>query len=223
MSSQTNQNTGVASEYSQSSQSHTDGIFFKGFPLKWNEPKSSIPRCIFKICCLIFTWHGDLHWLYKILKEGNNWEELHRQYLTQLNQVSTAVSRWLDHSFKLIALTYSCAARTRACYRGSFYLLKSTTCERCRLHIWCILCLFGGIACLFVVWAIAPAKGICLWNAFSKTSYCRCMHCPLSGWQIRVNLTAGHNWEALENILAPIWFGSADHYLYHVSGAFAHG
>jgi hypothetical protein len=90
MSSPTDQNTGVTSEYSQSSQSHTNGIFFKGFPLKWNEPESSISWCVFKLCCLIFTWHGDLHWLHDLLKEGNNWEELHRQYLTQLNQVSTA-------------------------------------------------------------------------------------------------------------------------------------
>ncbi|KAG2088759.1 uncharacterized protein F5147DRAFT_418091 [Suillus discolor] len=41
------------------------------------------------ICCFVFTWRSDLHWLYDLLREGNTWEELHRQYLTQLNQVST--------------------------------------------------------------------------------------------------------------------------------------
>jgi hypothetical protein len=48
---------------------------------------------MFKLCCFIFTWRGDLHWLYDLLTEGNTWEELHRQYLAQLNQVSIVVSR----------------------------------------------------------------------------------------------------------------------------------
>ncbi|KAG1863180.1 hypothetical protein DFJ58DRAFT_725080 [Suillus subalutaceus] len=85
------QNIRVVSGYSQSSRLHsaTDESFFDKFPRKWNAPESFIPRYIFKMCCLIFTWRSDLHWLYDFLKEGNNWEELHRQYLTQLNQVST--------------------------------------------------------------------------------------------------------------------------------------
>ncbi|KAG1837579.1 hypothetical protein DFJ58DRAFT_749448 [Suillus subalutaceus] len=37
----------------------------------------------------MFTWHSDLHSLYDLLKEEKDWEELHRQYLTQLNHVST--------------------------------------------------------------------------------------------------------------------------------------
>jgi hypothetical protein len=48
-----------------------------------------ISRFIFRACCFIFTWRSDLHWLHNLLKEGNTWEELHRQYLAQLNQVST--------------------------------------------------------------------------------------------------------------------------------------
>ncbi|KAG1803991.1 uncharacterized protein BJ212DRAFT_1549110 [Suillus subaureus] len=80
------QDTRGVSEYSQSSGLHADGSFFDKFPLKWNVPKSFISRHIFKICCLIFTWRSDLQWLHALLKEGNNWEELHRQYLTQLNQ-----------------------------------------------------------------------------------------------------------------------------------------
>ncbi|KAG1807975.1 uncharacterized protein BJ212DRAFT_715158 [Suillus subaureus] len=87
------QNTRVNCESSQSlAQPHTapndSGSFFDQFPRKWVTPESFILRHIFKICCLIFTWHDDLHWLHDLLKEGNTWEELHRQYLTQLNQVS---------------------------------------------------------------------------------------------------------------------------------------
>ncbi|KAG1803985.1 uncharacterized protein BJ212DRAFT_1395428, partial [Suillus subaureus] len=40
------------------------------------------------MCCFIFTWRSDLQWLHALLKEGKNWEELHHQYLTQLNQIS---------------------------------------------------------------------------------------------------------------------------------------
>ncbi|KAG2034679.1 hypothetical protein BDR03DRAFT_593881 [Suillus americanus] len=85
------QNIRVTSGYSQSSQLHTapDESFFHKFPSTWNAPESFIPRHIFTMCCLIFTWRSDLNWLYNLLKEGNNWEELHRQYMTQLNQVST--------------------------------------------------------------------------------------------------------------------------------------
>ncbi|KAG1869411.1 hypothetical protein DFJ58DRAFT_765990 [Suillus subalutaceus] len=85
----------VASEYSQSlpaAQLHRDTApnesFFDQFPHKWDAPESFIPRHIFKICCLIFTWHDDLHWLHNLLKEGNTWEELHRQYLTQVDKVT---------------------------------------------------------------------------------------------------------------------------------------
>lgn len=63
--------------------------FFNKFPDKWETPTSFIPRHIFKLCCLIFTWRSDLHWLHDVLKEENQWEELHRQYQVQLNQVST--------------------------------------------------------------------------------------------------------------------------------------
>jgi hypothetical protein len=70
---------------------HTDESFFNKFPHKWEAPKSFISRYIFKMCCLMFTWRRDLHWLHDLLKEGqgDSWEELHRQYLAQLNQVST--------------------------------------------------------------------------------------------------------------------------------------
>ncbi|KAG1837578.1 hypothetical protein DFJ58DRAFT_749447 [Suillus subalutaceus] len=86
------QNIRVTSGYSQSSRLHTasDESFFDKFPPKWNAPESFISRYISKMCCLVFTWRSDLHWLYDLLKEGNNWEELHRQYMTQLNQMSTA-------------------------------------------------------------------------------------------------------------------------------------
>ncbi|KAG2133606.1 uncharacterized protein EDB93DRAFT_879886 [Suillus bovinus] len=64
--------------------------FFNGLPRNWEVPTSpSISKYIFKICCFIFTWRGDLKWLHDLLKDGNNWEELHQQYLAQLNQVST--------------------------------------------------------------------------------------------------------------------------------------
>ncbi|KAG2363276.1 hypothetical protein BDR07DRAFT_1404757 [Suillus spraguei] len=86
------QKTRVVSGCSQSSQPHPapgpDVDFFHEFPSKWEAPKSFISRRIFKLCCLIFTWRGDLHWLHDLLREENNWEELHSQYLTQLNQVS---------------------------------------------------------------------------------------------------------------------------------------
>ncbi|KIK43477.1 hypothetical protein CY34DRAFT_803826 [Suillus luteus UH-Slu-Lm8-n1] len=72
---------------SNPSQTNPESFFCK-FPRKWEDPKSFISRHMFKLCCLIFTWRGDLHWLHNLLKEGNTWEELHRQYLTQLNQVS---------------------------------------------------------------------------------------------------------------------------------------
>ncbi|KAG2145737.1 hypothetical protein BD769DRAFT_1636424, partial [Suillus cothurnatus] len=90
------QDTRVASEYPHSSQLRTtpDKLsFFDQFPQKWNAPESFIPRHIFKICCLIFTWRSDLQWLHGLLKirkgDTYQWEELHRQYLAQLNQVST--------------------------------------------------------------------------------------------------------------------------------------
>ncbi|KAG0694973.1 hypothetical protein DFH29DRAFT_296079 [Suillus ampliporus] len=65
------------------------GKFFKEFPSTWQAPDSFMSRCIFKICCFIFTFRGDLHWLHDFLKEGNNWEQLHGQYLTQLSYLST--------------------------------------------------------------------------------------------------------------------------------------
>ncbi|KAG1894652.1 uncharacterized protein F5891DRAFT_1194955 [Suillus fuscotomentosus] len=85
-----NQSNRVASGYSQLSQLNTPpDDFFDEFPPKWNAPKPFISRHIFQICCFIFTWRSDLHWLHDLLKEGNSWEELHSRYLTQLNQVST--------------------------------------------------------------------------------------------------------------------------------------
>lgn len=84
------------SEYSQSLPldiAPDELSFFDQFPRNWDAPESFISRHIFKVCCFMFTWRSDLHWLYDLLKEGNTWEELHRQYLAQLNQVSTAVSR----------------------------------------------------------------------------------------------------------------------------------
>ena len=71
------------------------GTFFKQFPSTWDAPgpDSRISRCTFKIFCFIFTLHGDLHWLHNFLKEGNTWEEVHGQYLTHLNHLSTVVSR----------------------------------------------------------------------------------------------------------------------------------
>jgi hypothetical protein len=90
------QNTRVVSGCStQSSGLHTnpDESFFHKFPRNWENPESFISRHMFKLCCLIFTWRSDLHWLHNLLKEGNTWEELHRQYLTQLNQVSIVVSQ----------------------------------------------------------------------------------------------------------------------------------
>ncbi|KAG2119365.1 hypothetical protein DEU56DRAFT_984572 [Suillus clintonianus] len=89
MSSQT-QNIQVTSGYPQPSPPDTAAnmSFFDKFPPKWEVPKFFISRCIFKTCCFIFTWRGDLVWLHNLLKEGNTWEELHQQYLTQLNQMS---------------------------------------------------------------------------------------------------------------------------------------
>jgi len=116
----------------------------------------------------------------------------------------------------------SCAASTRAHHCGGFHLLEATTCGWCKLRISGILRLFGGVACLFVVWVVVPAKGICFWISFSTTQCCRSTYCPLSGCQIRVDLTTAHNWEALENILAPLGSDSANHRLHHISGAFAH-
>lgn len=78
----------------------------------------------------------------QLLKEENTWEELHRQYLVQLNQVSTVQGL-------------------------SFYILNST-CEQSQLHIFCILCLLARVACLFVVRAVVPAQDICIWIPFSK-------------------------------------------------------
>ncbi|KAG1727425.1 hypothetical protein EDB19DRAFT_2042858 [Suillus lakei] len=86
------QNTQVASGYTRPSPSEdiAQGVFYNTkLPPKWEVPKSFIPRYIFKLCCFIFTWRGDLVWLHDFLKEGDTWVELHRQYLTQLNQVST--------------------------------------------------------------------------------------------------------------------------------------
>ncbi|KAG2121785.1 hypothetical protein BD769DRAFT_1747165 [Suillus cothurnatus] len=83
--SNSSQNTRTPSECSQSSHKPNP---LDQFPDEWNAPKSLIPRYVFKICCLVFTWHGDLHWLHDFLKEGNTWEERHSRYLTQLNQVS---------------------------------------------------------------------------------------------------------------------------------------
>ncbi|KAG2064396.1 hypothetical protein BDR04DRAFT_1110164 [Suillus decipiens] len=40
------------------------------------------------MCCYIFTGHGDLHWLYNILKKRNTWENLHKQYLQQIQNMS---------------------------------------------------------------------------------------------------------------------------------------
>lgn len=80
----------VSGPSTQSSGLHTDPdeSFFNKFPRNWKVPESFILRHMFKLCCLIFTWRSDLHWLHNLLAEGNTWEELHRQYLTQLNQVS---------------------------------------------------------------------------------------------------------------------------------------
>jgi hypothetical protein len=84
-------NIRIDSGYAQSPPLPTDQekSFFNKFPDKWETPTSFIPRHIFKLCCLIFTWRSDLHWLHDVLKEENKWEELHRQYQVQLNQVST--------------------------------------------------------------------------------------------------------------------------------------
>ncbi|KAG0701826.1 hypothetical protein DFH29DRAFT_875637 [Suillus ampliporus] len=65
-----------------------DGKFFQRFPATWDVPDFFMSRWIFKTCCFIFTLHGDLKWLYGLLAKGDNWEQMHGQYLTQLNQVS---------------------------------------------------------------------------------------------------------------------------------------
>ncbi|KAG1744813.1 hypothetical protein EDB19DRAFT_2037837 [Suillus lakei] len=85
------QNIQLASRNPQpsSSDDFAKESFYDTFPPKWEVPRSLIPRYIFKLCCFIFTWRGDLVWLHNFLKEGDTWVELHRQYLTQLNQVST--------------------------------------------------------------------------------------------------------------------------------------
>lgn len=128
---------------------------------------------------------------------------------------STLVARPLERRKLLGSATWSIyepaqssehCASTRAYHYGGFYHHKSTTWEWCWLHISCILRLFARVACLFVVWTIVPAEDIYLRIHSSETQYCR-----------------NHNREALENILAPPWFGSANHCLWYISGAFTRG
>ncbi|KAG1732035.1 hypothetical protein EDD22DRAFT_389260 [Suillus occidentalis] len=56
------------------------------------------------------------------------------------------------------------------CRYGGSHLLKSTTCEQSQLHIFCILRLLGGVARLFVVRAIVPAKASASGFLFQKRS-----------------------------------------------------
>ncbi|KAG1724695.1 uncharacterized protein EDB91DRAFT_122092 [Suillus paluster] len=69
--------------------SDSDDLFFQGFPSTWDPPTFCISKWAFKICCVVFTFHGDLIWLYYLLSTGDNWEELHTQYLSLLGQLST--------------------------------------------------------------------------------------------------------------------------------------
>ncbi|KAG1724696.1 uncharacterized protein EDB91DRAFT_1170218 [Suillus paluster] len=64
-------------------------FFDEELPPAWHAPKFFISLGIFKMCCFLFTWRGDLRWLHSLLREGDNWEQLHGHYLTQLNQLST--------------------------------------------------------------------------------------------------------------------------------------
>ncbi|KAG2064860.1 hypothetical protein BDR04DRAFT_1109520 [Suillus decipiens] len=78
---------------SQSARPHTaiesDERIFAEFPHKWKAPDSPIVRCIFTMCCCIFTGHSNLEWLHNTLKKENTWETLHSQYLQQIQYIST--------------------------------------------------------------------------------------------------------------------------------------
>ncbi|KAG2034657.1 hypothetical protein BDR03DRAFT_984223 [Suillus americanus] len=169
------QNTGVASERSQSAELHkANEGFFKKFPPQWNVPESFIPRHIFKMCCLIFTWRSDLKWLHGLLKEGNNWEELHRQYLSQLNQVSTVQGLVLTTAAVFISSNPPLVRDVDYTSNASYACLAESL----------VFSLFGLLLQLKV-----SASGI----LFQKrgAAEVRIVHCQ--GWQIKVDLTTDHN------------------------------
>ncbi|KAG1727426.1 hypothetical protein EDB19DRAFT_198685 [Suillus lakei] len=63
-------------------------------------------------------------------------------------------------------------------------VFNPTTSARCRLRIYCILRLFGRIACRFVVWAVIPAEGVCYWGHSWKARCCRTLSAGDFFWRL---------------------------------------
>ncbi|KAG0701825.1 hypothetical protein DFH29DRAFT_1069455 [Suillus ampliporus] len=172
--------------------SDPDNLFFQRFPSSWDVPEFCISKWTFKICCFVFTLRGDLQWLYYLLSKGDNWEQMHSQYLTLLGQVSTVQGLVLATVAIFLCSVPPVSDDIDYISRLSYACLAESL----------VFSLFGLLYQL---------------NAyFAATRYQK-----RAATKDRADLTAtaGHNFQALENFLALFGFGGSNHPFLHISGA----